>query len=172
VFPLRHRVAPGVLLPTQYVRIVPTLAWGANFNYSIWYVCLRGIDTPDYTQQRTCVHWGKASALSTGTHGGAGVCACLCACVCARMALSLCLCVLARANVCLRTMASLSVRAVYVSLTLSPRGHPVLVAYHAYREREALRLCLQHLRHRSYLDVCAGLEQVRTGHRILTERDA
>jgi hypothetical protein len=73
------------------------------------------------------------------------------------------------APVCVPVCVRVCVRA---WLCLSPRGHPVLVAYHAYREREALRLCLQHLRHRSYLDVCAGLEQVRTGHRILTERDA
>ena len=41
-FPVRHRVGTTVF-PCQYVKIVPLLAWGANFNYSIWYILLRGI---------------------------------------------------------------------------------------------------------------------------------
>ena len=39
---MRHRVGEAVL-PCQYVKIVPLLAWGANFNFSIWFVLLRGI---------------------------------------------------------------------------------------------------------------------------------
>ena len=34
--------ANGVLFPCRYIKIVPLLAWGANFNFSIWYVELRG----------------------------------------------------------------------------------------------------------------------------------
>jgi hypothetical protein len=29
--------------PCQYIKIAPLLAWGANFNFSIWYVELKGI---------------------------------------------------------------------------------------------------------------------------------
>ncbi|KAJ3045304.1 Muskelin 1, intracellular mediator containing kelch motif [Rhizophlyctis rosea] len=34
--------ANGVIFPCQYIKIVPWLAWGANFNFSIWYVEVRG----------------------------------------------------------------------------------------------------------------------------------
>eukprot|EP00051_Salpingoeca_urceolata_P006576 m.86923 g.86923 ORF g.86923 m.86923 type:complete len:836 (+) comp14891_c0_seq3:166-2673(+) len=33
----------GVTFPCQYIKIVPILAWGQNFNFSVWYVGLRGI---------------------------------------------------------------------------------------------------------------------------------
>ncbi|TPX71748.1 hypothetical protein SpCBS45565_g00878 [Spizellomyces sp. 'palustris'] len=41
-FSLKHK-ANDVIFPCQYIKIVPLLAWGANFNFSIWYVELRGI---------------------------------------------------------------------------------------------------------------------------------
>ncbi|KAJ3154115.1 Muskelin 1, intracellular mediator containing kelch motif [Geranomyces michiganensis] len=41
-FSLKHK-ANDVLFPCLYLKIVPLLAWGANFNFSIWYVELRGI---------------------------------------------------------------------------------------------------------------------------------
>ncbi len=31
--------------PVQYVKIVPLAAWGSNFNFSIWYVELKGWDS-------------------------------------------------------------------------------------------------------------------------------
>jgi hypothetical protein len=34
-----------------YIKIVPLLAWGANFNFSIWYVELRGINHPQLVDQ-------------------------------------------------------------------------------------------------------------------------
>ncbi|KAK9765181.1 hypothetical protein K7432_006694 [Basidiobolus ranarum] len=45
-FPLKHKTN-NLVFPCQYLKIMPLLAWGTNFNYSIWYVELRGIcDTP------------------------------------------------------------------------------------------------------------------------------
>lgn len=35
-----------VVIPCQYIKIVPLLAWGANFNFSIWYVEPRGVSDP------------------------------------------------------------------------------------------------------------------------------
>lgn len=34
--------ASGVLLPVKFITIRPLLAWGANFNFSIWYLQLLG----------------------------------------------------------------------------------------------------------------------------------
>ncbi|KAI8900611.1 Muskelin N-terminus-domain-containing protein [Globomyces pollinis-pini] len=48
-FALKHK-ANGVKMPCQYIKIVPLLAWGANFNFSIWYVELRGIKDPQVVQ--------------------------------------------------------------------------------------------------------------------------
>ncbi|KAL5034044.1 hypothetical protein RTP6_001923 [Batrachochytrium dendrobatidis] len=45
-FALKHS-ANGVVFPCLYIKIVPLLAWGANFNFSIWYTELRGISQPD-----------------------------------------------------------------------------------------------------------------------------
>ena len=47
-FPLRFRKRQNsVPFPCQYIKIVPISAWGGNFNYSIWYVELRGIANSD-----------------------------------------------------------------------------------------------------------------------------
>ncbi|KAL1924690.1 uncharacterized protein VTP21DRAFT_4344 [Calcarisporiella thermophila] len=49
-FPLKH-MANSVIVPCQYIKIVPLMAWGANFNYSIWYVELNGISDPSIVQK-------------------------------------------------------------------------------------------------------------------------
>eukprot|EP00842_Homolaphlyctis_polyrhiza_P000688 jgi/Hompol1/161/HPOL_002138-RA len=49
-FALKFR-ANGIVFPCQYIKIVPLLAWGANFNFSVWYVELRGIAEPDIVEQ-------------------------------------------------------------------------------------------------------------------------
>nr|KAJ3410527.1 Muskelin 1, intracellular mediator containing kelch motif [Polyrhizophydium stewartii] len=49
-FSLKH-VANGVVFPCQYIRIVPLLAWGANFNFSIWYIELRGVANQEIVEQ-------------------------------------------------------------------------------------------------------------------------
>lgn len=36
-------VANGVQVPIKYIKIVPLLAWGANFNFSIWSIALAGL---------------------------------------------------------------------------------------------------------------------------------
>ena len=42
-FPLKTRIG-GDFFPCQYIKIVPLLAWAQSFNYSIWFLQLRGID--------------------------------------------------------------------------------------------------------------------------------
>ncbi|KAI9205394.1 Muskelin N-terminus-domain-containing protein [Polychytrium aggregatum] len=43
--------ANGVYFPCQYIKIAPLLAWGANFNFSIWFVELRGISQSEPADQ-------------------------------------------------------------------------------------------------------------------------
>ena len=43
-FPLKFKTDAGVIFPIRYLKIVPLMAWGANFNFSIWYVELRGLN--------------------------------------------------------------------------------------------------------------------------------
>ena len=65
-FPVRHRVGDAVF-PCQYVKIVPLLAWGANFNFSIWYVMLRGINDPAFVREGTrAACCGRAGAKPRG----------------------------------------------------------------------------------------------------------
>ena len=49
-FSLRFKT-DGVLFPCRFVKIVPLMAWGANFNFSIWYVELRGIGKQELVSQ-------------------------------------------------------------------------------------------------------------------------
>lgn len=42
-FPLAYADEHEIFSPVQYVKIVPVQAWGNNFNFSVWYVELRGI---------------------------------------------------------------------------------------------------------------------------------
>lgn len=38
------------VFPCQYLKIVPIAAWGANFNFSIWCVEIRGISDSKVVQ--------------------------------------------------------------------------------------------------------------------------
>eukprot|EP00127_Corallochytrium_limacisporum_P006525 Clim_evm56s229 gene=Clim_evmTU56s229 len=49
-FPLRYS-ADGIFFPVKYIKIVPLMAWGANFNYSIWYVGLSGVQQAELMSQ-------------------------------------------------------------------------------------------------------------------------
>ncbi|KAJ3076625.1 Muskelin 1, intracellular mediator containing kelch motif [Podochytrium sp. JEL0797] len=49
-FSLKHKMN-GVVFPCQYIKIAPHLAWGPNFNFSIWYVELRGIQQSDQVER-------------------------------------------------------------------------------------------------------------------------
>jgi len=51
VFPVRHLVAPGVLLPSRFIKIVPVTAWGASFSYSIWYLRFGGVADPGFVSR-------------------------------------------------------------------------------------------------------------------------
>ncbi|XP_066911646.1 muskelin-like [Clytia hemisphaerica] len=50
-FSLRHTIQ-GKIFPCQYIKVVPTLSHGTNFNFSIWYVQLIGIDNPEVVRPR------------------------------------------------------------------------------------------------------------------------
>ena len=39
------------VFPCRYIKIVPLMAWAANFTYSIWYVELRGVQEPSYVDR-------------------------------------------------------------------------------------------------------------------------
>lgn len=32
------------MIPVRYIKLEPLESWGSNFNYSLWYVELHGID--------------------------------------------------------------------------------------------------------------------------------
>lgn len=43
-FSLRHTLENSSMIPVKYIRLEPLESWGSNFNYSLWYVELHGID--------------------------------------------------------------------------------------------------------------------------------
>ena len=52
-FPLDYSLSGlpvSLTFPVQYVKIVPLAAWGSNFNFSIWYVELKGWMEQDDTR--------------------------------------------------------------------------------------------------------------------------
>lgn len=50
------------IFPMKYVKIVPLSAFGANFNYSIWYVEIRGINEESVIQ-RVCSEYENVSYI-------------------------------------------------------------------------------------------------------------
>ncbi|XP_039250977.2 muskelin-like [Styela clava] len=53
-FHMKHRI-DGQLFPCRFIKIVPLLSWGSAFNFSIWYVELRGIEETEIVQP--CLKW-------------------------------------------------------------------------------------------------------------------
>ncbi|KAG0046379.1 Muskelin 1, intracellular mediator containing kelch motif [Gryganskiella cystojenkinii] len=49
-FLLKHKTK-SVVFPCQYIKIVPLMAWGANFNFSVWHVEVKGIPDPELVQE-------------------------------------------------------------------------------------------------------------------------
>ncbi|TPX30166.1 hypothetical protein SmJEL517_g06204 [Synchytrium microbalum] len=49
-FSLKYKVN-NVVFPCLYIKILPLLAWGANFNFSIWFVELRGLSQPEVVEK-------------------------------------------------------------------------------------------------------------------------
>ncbi|KAJ3106961.1 Muskelin 1, intracellular mediator containing kelch motif [Phlyctochytrium planicorne] len=49
-FSLKHKIN-DVIFPCQYIKIAPLVAWGANFNFSIWYVEIRGVSQTDIVEK-------------------------------------------------------------------------------------------------------------------------
>ncbi|XP_065066928.1 muskelin-like isoform X2 [Rhopilema esculentum] len=55
-FTLKHELEKK-MFPCKFVKIVPLMAWGSNFNFSIWHVSLKGIDDPETI--KPCLKWYK-----------------------------------------------------------------------------------------------------------------
>ncbi|KAF9120101.1 hypothetical protein BGW39_011659 [Mortierella sp. 14UC] len=49
-FLLKHKTK-SVVFPCQYIKIVPLMAWGANFNFSVWHVEVKGIPDAELVQE-------------------------------------------------------------------------------------------------------------------------
>ncbi|KAK3843362.1 MAG: Muskelin N-terminus-domain-containing protein [Linnemannia gamsii] len=49
-FLLKHKTN-SVVFPCQYIKIVPLMAWGANFNFSVWHVEVKGIPDAELVQE-------------------------------------------------------------------------------------------------------------------------
>lgn len=97
-FCLRYRLENNPF-PISFVKVLPLHSWGPIFNYSIWYVELRGTDEPAVVSPH--LHW-----------------------------------------------------------------------FHAYREREAVRLCLKHFRQQNYSEAFESLQKrtrVELEHSVLTQ---
>lgn len=55
-FELKHKIGvDDIYYPVKYIKIMPIQSWGPSFNFSIWYVCLTGIDDPIIVQP--CIKW-------------------------------------------------------------------------------------------------------------------
>ncbi|KAJ3185891.1 hypothetical protein HK101_009778 [Irineochytrium annulatum] len=59
-FSLKHK-ANNVIFPCQYIKICPLLAHGPNFNFSIWYIELRGIAQREVVEK---AYWDYVNVLS------------------------------------------------------------------------------------------------------------
>lgn len=53
-FELRHTVGDGAF-PCRYIKIVPLESWGPSFNFSIWYVELKG--SSDWSVVKPALDW-------------------------------------------------------------------------------------------------------------------
>lgn len=52
-FDLRHTLEDSSMIPVRYIKLEPLESWGSNFNYSLWYVELHGIDDPYVISRET-----------------------------------------------------------------------------------------------------------------------
>ncbi|GAA5807665.1 hypothetical protein MFLAVUS_001036 [Mucor flavus] len=62
-FPLKNQ-QKHMIFPMKYIKIVPLSAFGANFNYSIWYVEVRGINEESIIQ-RVCSEFENFKEMET-----------------------------------------------------------------------------------------------------------
>ncbi|GLV40092.1 muskelin [Carabus blaptoides fortunei] len=51
-FVLRHTIGSG-MIPIRYIKIVPLVAWGPSFNFTLWFVEFQGIDEPNVIEWNT-----------------------------------------------------------------------------------------------------------------------
>lgn len=59
-FPPNYSLASLPPFPVQYLKIVPLAAWGSNFNFSIWYVELKGWEDSALSASSSNNHTGTA----------------------------------------------------------------------------------------------------------------
>ncbi|KAL9540450.1 hypothetical protein MBANPS3_009668 [Mucor bainieri] len=62
-FALKHQHG-NMIFPVRYIKIVPLSAFGANFNYSIWYIGVRGTNQ-DNIIQRVCTEYENFKETET-----------------------------------------------------------------------------------------------------------
>lgn len=64
-FPLKFQTSQGITFPCKYIKIVPLMAWGANFNFSIWFVELRGLNAQETISHAVSqyTNWAERESL-------------------------------------------------------------------------------------------------------------
>ncbi|KAI8979000.1 Muskelin N-terminus-domain-containing protein [Pilobolus umbonatus] len=62
-FTLKHSTAT-LALPVKYIKIVPLSAFGANFNYSIWYIEVKGI-IDEIIMEKVCSEFDYVREIET-----------------------------------------------------------------------------------------------------------
>ncbi|KAF8320681.1 hypothetical protein DL93DRAFT_2152600 [Clavulina sp. PMI_390] len=50
-FTLKHTTNDGVVFPCKFIKIVPVTPFNQTYNMSIWYVSLRGVDSPQVVEK-------------------------------------------------------------------------------------------------------------------------
>lgn len=50
-FPVTHKIAQNVIIPCRFIKIVPMAAWGANFNFSIWFLKCIGVSDATFVEK-------------------------------------------------------------------------------------------------------------------------
>ena len=132
-FALKHEVN-GYSFPCRFIKIVPLQSWGPSFNFSIWYVELKGVD--DYEFVQPCI---------TRFHN-----------VSPRFSiLNWALCVLVSLNP--HSISNFSID---------------FFIYFQFQEREAIRVCLKHLRNHNYLEAFESLQKktkVQLEHPLMSQ---
>lgn len=59
-FTLRYTLG-GLPFPCRYIKIVPLQSWGATYNFSIWFVELKGSD--DFDEVKSAAEWFDTVSL-------------------------------------------------------------------------------------------------------------
>lgn len=63
-FVLRHNVG-GRVFPSRYIKIMPLQSWGSCFNFSIWFVELKGVANAEIVEP--ALEWFKKVSTVVNT---------------------------------------------------------------------------------------------------------